>query len=599
MSRDIDTSNRIMNYSSYLFIFPPTKTMIFLIIIIPSFIIPFCFWAILGVEWIQKGFMLSLIGVIIPILTTDLMPYHFHKKEPLLNIRKRIILSFISTLIYSLLIIIFTIISLFTSKSLLYKGVAFAVAISSSIRYLAISVLSKWRDIINFSISVIPPIFYLLIVNLVIPFQQFNVLLSGLFGTAVMIGGVQLLLLIIKSWKDKDHEFKLIPLLRAFIEAWSEGSRSSLEEYLYHIGTSRELAVDTLSFHSPTGDNLAVVAVPYIHPGPFRSVGSSELPHFIMEHLELSFRCPVVVPHGVSTHAKDLARSEDMKLIVDALITNKGGRASALCSPMFRAEKGMAKATCQIFGDTALLTLTLSPKSFDDLPEELGCRIADASRRLGISTIIIDAHNSILKEFGYENSDIEALYTAAMEAIQRARREPQKEFSVGIFRVTPRDWGPREGMGPGGIAVLAIRLVDGRTYLYVVLDGNNLVSGLRERMMEALIPLGVEELEILTTDTHVVSAIGASDKGYHPIGEMMDNERLIEYVVEAAKASMSNIRRGYASYYRTSLSGLRVLGEGGLELLSNILDSGFSLFKKWSLILMPSSLLLASLIILL
>ncbi len=599
MSRDIDASDKIMNYSTYLFTFPSTKTMAFFIIIIPSFIIPLCFLAIFGVEWIQKGFMLSLFGVIIPTLTTDLMLYHFHKGGLLLNVRKRITLSFISILIYSLSIIIFTIISLSTSKSLLYKGIALAVAVSSSIRYLALSVLSKWRNIVNLFISITPPTFYLLIGNLVIPFHQLDVLLSGLFGAAVMVGGVQLLLWIIESWKDEDHEFKLIPLLRAFIEAWSEGSRSSLEEYLYHIGSSRELAVDTLSFHSPTDENLAAVVVPYIHPGPFRNVGSSELPHFIMEHLELSFRCPVVVPHGVSTHAKDLTRSEDMKLILDALITNRGGGASALCSPMFRAEKRMAKATCQIFGDTALVTLTLSPKSFDDLPEELGCRIAEASRRLGISTIIIDAHNSIQKEFGYENSDIEDLYTAAMEAIQRARGEPQKEFSVGIFRAAPRDWGPREGMGPGGIAVLAIRLVDGRTYLYVVLDGNNMVSGLRERMMEALIPLGVQELEILTTDTHVVNAIGASEKGYHPIGEMMDNERLIGYVVEAAKASMSNVRRGYASYYRTRIPGLRVLGEGGLELLSSILDSGFSLFKKWSLILIPSSLLLASLIILL
>ncbi|MEM2893364.1 MAG: DUF2070 family protein [Candidatus Bathyarchaeia archaeon] len=588
-----------MNYSSYLFTFPSTKIMGFLIMIMPSFIIPLCFLAIFGVEFIQKGFILSLIGVTIPILATDLTPYHFYKKSSTLNIRKRIILSFISVLIYSISIIIFTIISLFTGRSLLYRGIALAVAISSSIRYLAMSVLSKLGNIQNLLLSITPPTFYLLIGNTIISFHQFDVLLSGLFGTIVMIGGIQLLLWIIESWKDKDHKFKLLPLLRAFIEAWSEGSRDSLEEYLYHIGVQRELAVDNLSFHSPTGENLAAMVVPYIHPGPFRNVGSSELPYFIIERLEPQLKCPVVVPHGVSTHARDLTRSEDMNLILDALISTNGGRISALCSPMFRVEKGMAKATCQIFGDTALLTLTLSPKSFDDLPEELGCRIAYASRSLGISTIIIDAHNSILKEFGYKNSDIEDLYTAAMEAIQRARSEPQKEFSVGIFRKTPRDWGPREGMGPGGIAVLAIRLVDGRTYLYVVLDGNNMVSGLRERMMEALIHLGVEELEILTTDTHVVNATGASEKGYHPIGEMMDNDRLIGYVIEAAKASISNVKKGYASYYRTRLSGLRVLGEGGLELLSNILDSGFSLFKKWSLILMPSSLLLASLIILL
>jgi predicted neutral ceramidase superfamily lipid hydrolase len=107
----------------------------------------------------------------------------------------------------------------------------------------------------------------------------------------------------------------------------------------------------------------------------------------------------------------------------------------------------------------------------------------------------------------------------------------------------------------------------------------------------------VDDVEILTTDTHVVNALGASERGYHPIGERMDGEKLLGYVVEAARASISNTRRGYASYHRTYLSGLRVLGEGGLELLSSILDSGFSLFKRWSLVLMPTSLLLASLII--
>lgn len=253
--------------------------------IMPSFIIPLCFLAIFGVEFIQKGFILSLIGVTIPILATDLTPYHFYKKSSTLNIRKRIILSFISVLIYSISIIIFTIISLFTGRSLLYRGIALAVAISSSIRYLAMSVLSKLGNIQNLLLSITPPTFYLLIGNTIISFHQFDVLLSGLFGTIVMIGGIQLLLWIIESWKDKDHKFKLLPLLRAFIEAWSEGSRDSLEEYLYHIGVPRELAVDNLSFHSPTGENLAAMVVPYIHPGPFRNVGSSELPYFIIERL--------------------------------------------------------------------------------------------------------------------------------------------------------------------------------------------------------------------------------------------------------------------------------------------------------------------------
>lgn len=598
MSRGVNASDRIMNYRSYLFTFPSIKTMGFLIIIAPSFIIPICLCSIFGFEIIQKGLIFSLIGVITPLLGIDLTPLRFYRKCPVLKIRKRIILSFITILIYSLSIIIFTAFSLLTGKDLLCRGIALGVAISSSLRYLVISILTKWSKIINLSISLTPPISYLLIGSLIIPFFQFDVLLSGLIGTIIMVGGIQLLLWILQSWRDEDHGLRLLPLLRAFIEAWSEGSRSSLEEYLHYIGILKELTVDTLSFYSPTGANLAMIVVPYIHPGPFRNVGSSELPKIIMENLERSFGCPVVVPHGISTHAMDLTRSEDMKLLIDVLTSDREERISTFCSPMIRVEKGMAKATCQVFGDTALITLTLSPKSFDDLPEELGDRIAEAIKGLGMSAVIIDAHNSILKDFRYENSDVEDLYTAAIEATYRAIGEPKQEFSIGIWRITPKDWGPKEGMGPGGIAALAIRLFDGRTYLYVVLDGNNMVSGLRERIMEALRPLGIEDLEILTTDNHMVNAIGVSERGYHPIGEIMDNDKLIGYIVEAAEVSISNVKIGQVSYRRFRISGLRVLGEGGLELLSNILDSGFNLFKRWSLILMPSSLLLASLVIL-
>lgn len=597
MSKNINASDRIMNYSPYLFTFPSTRIIGLSIIIMPSLIFPLSLWAIYGVEWIATGFILSLVGVLIPTLSTDLLLFNFKKGNPLLNMRKRIIISYITILIYSISIIIFTLVSLFFGKDNLHRGIALAVAISTSLRYLGISTLSPWGHVENLFMSVTPPISFLIIENLFLTPHQPIGLLSGLFGTIVMVGGIQILLQIIERWEDRRHSLRLLPLLRAFMEAWSEGSQESLEGYLYQIGVPRELSVDTLSFHSDTGDNLAAMIVPYIHPGPFRNVGSSGLPQVIREHLEASFRCPVVVSHGISTHAADLTRSGDMMHIVNALISNKEGMVSSLCSPMVRVERGAAKATCQLFGDTALITLTLSPKSFDDLPEELGVRISEASRGFGVSTIIIDAHNSIMKEFGYEDSEIEDLYLAAIEAIRRASVEPQMEFSVGIWRVNPSDWKPREGMGPDGIATLAIRLGDGRSYLYVVLDGNNLVSGLRERMIDAISHLGVDDVEILTTDTHVVNALGASERGYHPIGERMDGEKLLGYVVEAARASISNTRRGYASYHRTYLSGLRVLGEGGLELLSSILDAGFSLFKRWSLVLMPTSLLLASLII--
>jgi len=55
-----------------------------------------------------------------------------------------------------------------------------------------------------------------------------------------------------------------------------------------------------------------------------------------------------------------------------------------------------------------------------------------------------------------------------------------------------------------------------------------MVSNLRERILKNIIELGVPDGEILTTDTHVVNAT-ITGLGYHPVGEVIDNEKLIAY----------------------------------------------------------------------
>jgi putative membrane protein len=192
---------------------------------------------------------------------------------------------------------------------------------------------------------------------------------------------------------------------------------------------------------------------------------------------------------------------------------------------------------------------------------------------------------------------VDNLHCAAVEAVKEARERKQFRFSVGLDRVVPEEWGLEEGMGSCGLSALVVRLESGRTCAYVVLDGNNIRSGLRERIIEALKPEIVDDAEVITSDTHMVNAIGATTRGYAPIGERTDDQRLTEYVVSTVKAAGSKLVRARTSYARTMVRGLTVLGEAGLNLLSDILESAFSLFKKVALLTTSLSLLASVIVI--
>jgi len=159
---------------------------------------------------------------------------------------------------------------------------------------------------------------------------------------------------------------------------------------------------------------------------------------------------------------------------------------------MVWAERGGAKVSCQLFGDVALITLTLSPLSYDDLPETIKDVITDLLGELGLEAIVVDSHNSIDLEGGFEEYDASAFVEVARESIKRAQSEPKYSFKVGVSRIVPDEWGLDDGMSPAGMAALSIELEDGRRNAYVVVDGNNMAAGLRERIVPAVERLGLD-----------------------------------------------------------------------------------------------------------
>ena len=92
--------------------------------------------------------------------------------------------------------------------------------------------------------------------------------------------------------------------------------------------------------------------------------------------------------------------------------------------------------------------------------------------------------------------------------------------------------------------------------------------------------MGFEESEVFTTDTHAVSGIVTGQRGYHPVGEVMDNEVLIRYICEVAKKAESNLENSTAGFLHLVVPQVRVIGEARLKSVTTLVDKAIQKAKQ-------------------
>jgi len=590
-----DTTERMAGYYDYLFTFPSRGAMVSAVIVLSTLTGILSYAIGWGVRGDIRVLVWCTLGLSAPILLSDLLVLPLFRDEKFLNPRRFTILTYASAIVYSTVVSLSSVFSVPTrNPGLILRGVMLAVAVNAALRYLNIRVFTTELNVKTIIASFTQPALCFGTASAFLSFTGTGIPVLGLLAVTVSVGGIQLLLMVLDGWEDDHQGLRLIPLFRAFILAWAEDVNEPLEKEITRLGEARDLAVDSLVFEDGAGGYSAALIVPYIHPGPFRNVGSSGLPVVLAEKIGEKLGCEALVAHGVSTHEADLTFRDDNDKIERAVASNLfSAESTARASPMVWATRDGAQASCQLFGDVALITLSLSPKSYDDLPDEVRNRIMESARGMGVTAAVVDSHHSIDLESGLEDYDPDTLHEAAIEALSHALKMPQYPFAVGAARVIPEEWGLDEGVGPCGIAALALRLEGGQTSAYVVVDGNNMVSGLRERIAGAVRDIGLDEAEVMTSDIHLVNAIGKSLRGYHPIGEKTDEERLTKYIVEAVENAVSRLRKSNMAHVRTVIPGLTVLGSKGLGILGDVLESGFDLFKMAGLTIMSTALLLA------
>jgi putative membrane protein len=424
-----------------------------------------------------------------------------------------------------------------------------------------------------------------------------SVILFSISSLAISLVSSLLFISVLNSVGTQTLGVPSLSIFKAFLLNWIADLNVPLEGLLEKFGETQSVEASLIKFDSPKPK--AVIVVPSIHPGPFKNIGSSLLPSMLKSALEKELNCVVCVPHGLFGHEYDLASQIQSEKVINRILEHarlEGSEAKA--TPFIKVSEGLATVCCQIFGNLAFLSFTLAPNTTEDLPQELGSFVHQKVKKYGITCCaVVNAHNSIDGTINVQDA-LADFRKVATSCLKKAASLKQLPFEVGAATVIPKEYSLEDGMGAGGIAVVVVKVGMQKT-AYVVIDGNNMVTGLREKILSSLNSMKIEEGEVFTTDTHSVNAVILNSRGYHPIGEAVNHEKLIEYIKSVSSAALSNLEPAKVACDRISIPDVKVIGDRHLEALCLLIDRTLQKAKKAAIpIFALSGLLLMSILLL-
>lgn len=546
---------------------------------------------------IITGIIFSFQVLFLPTLTSDFILFSFVFKRNIFFNKKRLAgLSLSISLILIISLNLGAVLQIVQKNKDVFKyAMLFATSFSISIRYLVFSVVAKiksWQAVLSILLH---PLIYFFSLLFFLNMWQPQIFLAIIISSLIFLISSYLFLKLIDMRGKRSIGIGALSLFKGFLANWIAGQTAPLENFFDKLGVKASVFINLLLFRKKEVVE-AIMVVPMIHPGPFKNLGSSNLPYSIQNILGKQHNSIVAVPHGTCNHELNLtSQKEGQKIIKKILELTNFSNFNSKATRFVREEHNHVKASCQIFGDIALLTLTGAPANMEDIPKEIGLEIIEKGQKMGVKeAIVIDAHNSLErsnKKNRLSGIDLQNIVYVAEKAIAKALKEERLSLKMGVAKISPKEFGVEQGVGPGGIVILTI-IVGEQKIAYITIDGNNMVSGLREEILTSLKNL-IDDGEVLTTDTHVVNAVLSTEHGYYSIGEALDKNKLISYIKKGLIQSFDNIGMSDTSYKILNINDVKIFGKEKLYELSVLVDSTYKFVKKIALLIYCPSFILA------
>jgi putative membrane protein len=492
---------------------------------------------IVGAGW-------GIIAFTLPSFSSDLLLYWtIMKEDPLFYLRRCLALSLFTTTLWIMIFLLCSVITNFDAK-FVFPDFAIVLGLFAIIPPRALAIFSMSRT--NFAKRVIftltePTLTVLAVV------AAFGLSLARMVTGLVLASVVGLtfafaFIAVVELYGRETIGFSPIQMFKAFLTDWLEARNQELEGYLTELGVEAEVDTTALAFRkNGTTDLKAVVFVSNFHPGPFLNVGSSVLPYLFQTVVNKRFQAMALVPHGVSGHELNLVSQEENEKIIRWTIDGlERAQFNGNASRVSRVSNEIATATSQVFDDCALVTMTASPNDMDDVPTEISNRLVGLTQGKFRHLALVDAHNCLTGPTTMTSQKIGALQEAALSSLQITAEEHRGGFGVGVAKGFVQGCGLREGFGPGGISVLVVETL-GQRFAYISVDGNNMTGGLRERIIDRVRALGLNDAEVMTSDTHMVNGIVSAPLGYYPVGEAAPHAEVLDTVTRVCSEALKDL----------------------------------------------------------
>jgi putative membrane protein len=368
-----------------------------------------------------------------------------------------------------------------------------------------------------------------------------------LIGMSALYTGVAYAFLRVldRPWR-RSLDVSALDFLRGFIGHIAEGSHE-LEDFFEEIGEEAVVPVTVLAFRRRDGSEKARWVLPMIHPGPMGDIGGGNLPQRVAESASgLAFP-----PHATAGHDFNLVTEREVDTLIEASETafDRIEYGETATRPV-RIDAGEVSVLGQRFGDDGFFVASFAPNFADDVEYAVGLAAGAEARVEGLEDVLlVDAHNS---NNGLQGEDLGHVVPGSRRSFEMIRAVSEAANTLGAAQSSPlqlgtawepTNWRPEEGIGPLGIRVAVLDVEESRV-AYVLVDGNNMQPGLRDRIVEAV--TGVDEVEVMTTDTHIVNTVRSSNQ----VGDALDEDELVARItdlVDRAAADLEPVEAGMAS----------------------------------------------------
>ena len=395
----------------------------------------------------------------------------------------------------------------------------------------------------------------------------FQIILKAFVASIIFVIAIYAFITIIASPFKKNLGIGVLDLLSLFIAHMNEGS-NSLEGLFENMSEAIDTIVSFVSFKTENGIKALFIS-PSVHPGPLGDLGGSNMPTLLAN----KFDCFTMVAHGPSTHDFNPIAVREIDKIENSI------------------RKGLERVEYSENASKFVMILsTFAPEAVDDIEFGVGLTMMAQSRNhCNVKdSVIVDCHNSFTAESGEVlpgNAEVFQL----IDVIDSIDPEQEKyDIKIGCHEDNMDDLDKNDGVGESGIKTMIVEVANQRT-AYVLFDANNMEIGFRQEIIDAVSDLEIDEIEVMTTDTHTVNTIS---RGYNPIG-IVKRAEIIEYARASIIEAIKDLEKVEVGTGTNKIKNLNTFGpKNSTELISTI-SSVVAVSKIIAPVLLITSLFIA------